>query len=474
MPSAAPEEIAGLGFEELVRQAPVAISVITASGQVIYANPRARDLTSRQLGYDMPADLDGAIEIFHADGRRYERRDWPAVRSITSGEEIAEEEFFYALPDRPRVFICCNSSPVRDEHGKIVAAVLTMTDITERKRQEERLTNLAGLLDNTDDGVVAMDERYFLTVWNKGAERLYGWKAAEVLGRHVNDVAVTSLSEEGRDEMRGELAENGRWRGEVAVTRKDGTTVDVELVSAALRGQQDEITGYLTIHRDISERKRAEEALREAQGQRAAADTRLEDVREAERKRIARDLHDGALQSLTTAVIVNARDTRAGAGEVQAILQQAGLQLRAAIYDLSLDHDDERRFSEALRELVELKRETAPNCDMVLETDDDLPTGSFGRRGTEVLRIISEALTNACRHADGQRIIVRVTGAETRLSVEVTDDGHGFKPDPSSSALRGHGLRGMRERAESLGADLDIRSDQTGTTVSLQVALSPP
>lgn len=83
-------------------------------------------------------------------------------------EEIAEEEFFYAVPDRPRLFIRCSSSPVRDEHGEIVAAVLSMTDITDRKRQEERLTYLADLLDNTEDGVVAMDERYFLTVWNRG------------------------------------------------------------------------------------------------------------------------------------------------------------------------------------------------------------------------------------------------------------------------------------------------------------------
>jgi PAS domain S-box-containing protein len=474
MSSLAPEEIAGLGFEEVVRNAPVAISVIAACGRVIYSNARARDLTSRQLGYDMPADLDGAIDIFHPDGRHYEQREWPAVRSITSGEEIAEEEFFYAPPDRPRLFIRCSSSPVRDKHGEIVAAVVTMTDITERKRQEERITYLAELLDTTEDGVVAMDERYFLTVWNKGAERLYGWKAAEVVGRHTNEVAVTSLGEAGRAEMRRELAEDGRWRGEVGVARKDGTTVDVELVSVALRGQHDEITGYLTIHRDISERKRAEEALREAQGQRAAADARLEDVREAERQRIARDLHDGALQSLTTALVVNGRDTRNGAGDVQAILQQVGRQLRAAIYDLSLDHDDDRRFSDALRELVELNRETASSCDVVLETNDDLPTGSSGRRGTEVLRIISEALTNACRHAGAQHIIVRVTGPETRLSVEVTDDGRGFKPDPSPSALHGHGVRGMRERAERLGADFDIRSDQTGTTVWLQVALTLP
>jgi PAS domain S-box-containing protein len=129
---------------------------------------------------------------------------------------------------------------------------------------EERLGYLAGLLENTEDAVVAMDERYFLTAWNKGAETLYGWRAEEVVGRHAGDVARTNLSEEERAELRRELAANGRWRGELTVARKDGTTVEAELISVALWGEHRDTTGYLTIHRDISERKRAEEKLRDA------------------------------------------------------------------------------------------------------------------------------------------------------------------------------------------------------------------
>jgi signal transduction histidine kinase len=110
---------------------------------------------------------------------------------------------------------------------------------------------------------------------------------------------------------------------------------------------------------------------------------------------------------------------------------------------------------------------------VTLETGDDLPAESFGRRGTEVLRIIGEALTNACGHAAARHIIVRVSGPQTRLLVEVTDDGRGFDPSQRPPPLQGQGLRGMRERAEHLGAQLDVRSDQTGTTVRLEVALRP-
>jgi two-component system NarL family sensor kinase len=90
-----------------------------------------------------------------------------------------------------------------------------------------------------------------------------------------------------------------------------------------------------------------------------------------------------------------------------------------------------------------------------------------------VLRIIGEALTNACRHAGAEHIVVRVTGSERRLSVEVTDDGRGFDLSRRPPAPHGQGLRGMGARADLLDAHLDVRSDRTGTTVRLQVALSP-
>src|SRR3954453_17534649 len=246
------EQIAGLGFEQVVNAAAVAIAVIDASGRVIYSNERARALMA-ELGNEMPADLDRAIDIFHADGRRYERGEWPAVRSLTSGEEIVEE-FFYAVPGGGRLWIRCSSWPVRDPAGNIVAAALTMTNVTERRRDEGRLAYLAGLLDNTEDAIVALDAEWFVTVWNAGAERMYGWTAEEVLGRHTLEVARLETSYEERAEARRAVAEHGRWRGDVVAYRKDGTPVCVELITVALRGARGGITGYLGIHRDVCAR----------------------------------------------------------------------------------------------------------------------------------------------------------------------------------------------------------------------------
>src|SRR4051794_32654907 len=257
------EQIAGLGFEQVVHAAAVSIVVVDASGKVIHSNERARALTA-ELGYEMPVDLDRAIDIFHADGRRYEHHEWPAVRSLASGEEIVEE-FFYAVPGDERLWVRCSSSPVRDPAGQIVAAVLTQTDVTERKREDTRLAYLSGLLDNTEDAIVAFDADWLVTVWNRGAERLYGSTADEVLGRQAIDVVRVELSDEQKLDARRAAAEGGRWRGEVVAYRKDGTPVAVEAITVALRGPQGEITGYLGIHRDITERRRMVDELRESE-----------------------------------------------------------------------------------------------------------------------------------------------------------------------------------------------------------------
>src|SRR3954471_4708112 len=258
------EQIAGLGFGQVVHAAPVAIVVVDASGKEIHSNERTCALAA-ELGYEMPVDLDRAIDIFHADGRRYEHHEWPAVRSLSSGEEIVEEEFFCTAPGGERLWIRCNSSPVRDPAGEIVAAVLTQTDVTERKREEARLAYLAGLLDNAEDAIIAFDAEWLVTVWNRGAECLYGWTADEMLGRRAIEVVRVELSDEQKLDARRAAADGGRWRGKVVAYRKDGTPVAVEAISVALRGTQGEITGYLAIHRDITERRRMMDELRESQ-----------------------------------------------------------------------------------------------------------------------------------------------------------------------------------------------------------------
>ena len=342
-------------------------------------------------------------------------------------------------------------------------------DISERKEAEEQCAYHAFLLENIHDAVIATDEQLVVTAWNKGAEEMYGWKADEVLGLSLWEAVPVDLSEEQRAKALRELAEKGRFRTEATTYAKDNTPVYVEGITIALRGEQGEgeITGYVNIRRDISERKSAEEWVEES--------------RKAERSRIARDLHDEPLQVLTDALVQTQQIHSFSKDPPQtqrlvrllATLDRIGPQLRGAIYDLRLDGEYDKHFPELLEALVELHREMAPESTIVYQVHDGVLSGPLGESGRQLLRILGEALTNVRRHSGAQNVRVGVGITEGKLWAEVKDNGRGFDAAAySEEALSssGVGIRGMRERARALGGDLKIESDpQSGTRVRFEM-----
>ena len=220
--------------------------------------------------------------------------------------------------------------------------------------------------------------------------------------------------------------------------------------------------GLSVYFRDVTERKRAEETLGR--------------VREAERKRIARDLHDGPLQdfSYTAAalglVMLQSEDT-----ELEERLQAAvdavrrGAQgLREVVNDLRIEDGEDRPFAEVVESVVRRNRILARDAEVSLEVGEGVPRAPLGETATQVSRVIQEALTNARRHSGAKRISVSVRMEGDDLLAEVTDDGAGFGPDASP----GVGLGSMRERAALVGGDLEIESEEGhGTNVRLKVPL---
>jgi PAS domain S-box-containing protein len=200
--------------------------------------------------------------------------------------------------------------------------------------------------------------------------------------------------------------------------------------------------------------------------ERARADQRVADVREEERSRIARDLHDEALQELGEAM------TRATDPMIVRRLQTIRQQLRGAIYDLRLGGDEDRPFADRLRMLVGVHaaRDGGPPVGL---TRDDLPDAALGEIGTQVLRTVGEALTNVRRHAQAQRADVRAWATGGALHVEVVDDGQGFDPHRVPPPAAGRGLQGMDERIALLGGTCEVVSAPgAGTTVRIEVPLA--
>lgn len=210
--------------------------------------------------------------------------------------------------------------------------------------------------------------------------------------------------------------------------------------------------------------------------ERAEAEKRLEEVREVERRRIARDLHDEALRDLGHA-LAEAHRAYAVAEEpaprqrlerLLPVLKRAGQHVRGAIYDLRLDGEHERSLGESLERLTALHRAIGEGLEIELAVRAGIPTGPIGRRGVELLRIAGEALTNARRHSGARTINLAAWSAGDTLWLQVTDDGDGF--DLGSRSTAGAGIEGMRERAALIGARLEI-AGELGAGARVRVGL---
>jgi signal transduction histidine kinase len=211
---------------------------------------------------------------------------------------------------------------------------------------------------------------------------------------------------------------------------------------------------------DITERKRAEEALRE--------------IREAERRRIARELHDLVLQDLTYALqsMQVLRRMPEGVDRVEEMgrqveaLKRAVGGLRDAIYDLRLESAREQPLVRAVESIVELNRQIGDGCHFEMIVEDGFPAAISGPAGVEVVRVLQEALANVRRHSGAGRAVVTLGTVNGEILVEIEDDGRGFGPETSY----GMGLTGMRERVLALGGELEVEGRKgVGTRVFLRV-----
>jgi signal transduction histidine kinase len=203
----------------------------------------------------------------------------------------------------------------------------------------------------------------------------------------------------------------------------------------------------------------------------------LREIREAERRRIARELHDVVLQDLTYALqsmqvlrrMPEAANRAEETGRQVEALRRAVGGLRDAIYDLRLESARERPLVRAVESIVDLNRQIGGGCEFELVVDEGFPTTISGPAGVEVVRVVQEALANVRRHSEARHASVTLGMLNGEVLVEIEDDGRGFGP----GTTYGMGLTGMRERVLALGGELEVEGREgAGTRVFLRVGLT--
>jgi PAS domain S-box-containing protein len=214
-------------------------------------------------------DPENGPPAFEECGRRThpeDRAKWQSAidRAIAEKSEY-ELEFRILLPDGSVRHIHTVGHPVLNASGDLVQFVGSSTDITERKRAEQATCLLAAIVESSHDAIVSKSLSGVITSWNKGAERLFGYAAEEAVGQNITLI----IPPERRDEERTIIEQLTRGERvdhfETVRMRKDGSLLDVSLTISPMKDASGRVVGASKLGRDITERKRAEEALRQAQ-----------------------------------------------------------------------------------------------------------------------------------------------------------------------------------------------------------------
>ena len=341
----------------------------------------------------------------------------------------------------------------------------------ELDRKNSQLAEQARLLDLANDAILARTIDNKISYWNSGAERLYGWTQDEALGRSSHELLRT------RSPLpMAEIAINDLWEGELLQTRRDGSQITVESRWTPLRDKYGNFSGWLEINKDITARKRAEDAARRLSG-------RILSLQDDERRRIARELHDSLGQYLVSLKLnvellsrmVDDEQQRDLLTQCLDVAGQCLTETRTISHLLHPPLLDEAGFESAARWYVEgFAQRSAFHVEFEIpqeleRLDRDVETALF--------RVLQEALTNVHRHSGGSQVRVRMQLHAEQVRLEISDDGKGipqdrlrrFREDGSSAGV---GLAGMRERVRELNGSLEIASSSVGTSITVTVPVS--
>jgi PAS domain S-box-containing protein len=448
-------------YRTLFQRNLAAIYQSTIEGKIIDCN----NSFCKMLGYDSPAELRKipARNLYFSDADR-----------INTMTRLQNEEFLFNYEARLRrkdgepLYVIENISLIDHKETGRQTVEGIMINITERKKAEEDLRKSeekyrllftenplpAWVADNTT--------RLFLAV-NDAAVRFYGYSYDELFGMPVKNVQP--------------IVGDGGLSGIVIHVKKDGTSVDVEIVSTMI--SYEDKSACLVLVNDLTQKLKAENEIKQINNELHELSLHLQNIREEERIQIARDIHDELGQQLTGLKMdVYALDKKVKSDDIAirgrftdilVLVEEIVKSVRRIAANLRPNILDDLGLVAALKwQSQEVESRFGIRINFVC----DLPEINTGVGvSTGLFRIYQEALTNAVRHANAHRIDSSLKIKDGRILLEIRDDGKGIDTD-STSKKKSFGLLGIKERVFVMDGEYALKSEPgKGTHLSISVPL---
>jgi PAS domain S-box-containing protein len=385
------------------------------------------------------------------------------------GSTVCGEVFIPGVRGGQGAYVVSTASPLFDKDKAVIGAIQTIRDVTGRKLAEKALREseerFRAIFVSAQECIFLKDHSFRYILVNPAMEKLFGLSGSELTGITGRDLfgeeTGGSTDKEDSQVLAGEVV-----NAELVRTIAGRKTI-FDITKVPIRDQSGNIMGLCGIARDITERRRAEEALKESEERLRLLSARLLNAQEEERKRIARDVHDSIGSVLTGIKIhletahkqmLKGKTNPEAFGGLVSITQQAIRDCRRIITELRPTILDDYGVIVTIGWLCEqyevlhggIAFERRIDCNEA-DISADLKIVIF--------RVLQEALNNICIHSGAERAEIMLAKESGRIRLRIGDNGRGFVPNAMlAGARKGFGLANMKERIELSGGLFELES----------------
>jgi len=392
-----------------------------------------------------PAETEGR-SIYELDGRQWDISGLrPLLEEVISGDTPFNDfEVMREFPGIGKRTMLLNARRLGSREGGPERILLGVEDVTERKEAELALAQLAAIVESSDDAVIAIDLDGVIASWNEGAERLYGYTAQEAIGQPIATLIPPERS--GEEESILERLRRGEHIKHFETTRlrKGGSAVDVSLTVSPIKNAQGEVIGASRIARDITERKRAEEAIRAAYEQEAAARAEAELANRLKDEFLATVSHElrsplNSILGWSKMLSAKRLDEEQSARGLEVIYSSAHAQnkLIGDLLDVSRIITGKLRLDVSMVDLIpiiaaamDVVRPAADAKQISLISTLDPAAGPVSGDADRLQQVVWNLLSNAVKFTPpGGRVGVRLEREVASVTITVSDTGEGIEPE---------------------------------------------